>query len=127
MQPRPIRSSNPSSHPEPRPQSLCRVVYKAVVSLHGNPIVESAHLPDGRNAHIRVGMAEDPYIADRDTNTVVLEVRIGHAVVAVVDTVLDARQVDEARHLATRVREGLSSGSLEPTVHSLEPLADAVL
>ena len=102
-------------------------MYKAVVSLHGNPIVESAHLPDGRNAHIRVGMAEDPYIADRDTNTVVLEVRIGHAVVALVDTVLDARQVDEARHLATRVREGLSSGSLEPTVHSLEPLADAVL
>jgi hypothetical protein len=102
-------------------------VYKAVMSLHGNPIVESAHLPDGRNAHIRVGMAEDSYIADRDTNTVVLEVRIGQAVVAVVDTVLDARQVDEARHLATRVREGLSSGSLEPTVHSLEPLADAVL
>jgi hypothetical protein len=54
-------------------------------------------------------------------------VRIGQAVVAVVDTVLDARQVDEARHLAARVREGLSSGSLEPTVHSLEPLADAVL
>jgi hypothetical protein len=97
------------------------------VSLHGNPILESAHLPDGRNARIRVGIAEDPYIADRDSNTVVLEVRIGHSVVAVIDTVLDAAQVDEARHLANRVREGLSSGSLEPTVHSLEPLADAVL
>jgi hypothetical protein len=97
------------------------------VSLHGNPIVETAHLPDGRNARIRVGMAEDPYIADRDTNTVVLEVRIGQAVAAVIDTVLDAGQVDEAHHLATRVQEGLSSGSLEPTVHSLEPLADAVL
>ena len=97
------------------------------MSLHGNPIVETAHLPDGRNARIRVGLAEDPYIADRDMNTVVLEVRIGDAVVAVLDTVLDARQVDEARHLASRVREGLSSGSLEPTVHSLEPLADAVL
>jgi len=97
------------------------------VSLHGNPVVETAHLPDGRNARIRVGMAEDSYISDRDTNTVVLEVRIGQAVVAVLDTVLDARQVDEARHLANRVREGLSSGSLEPTVHSLEPLADAVL
>jgi hypothetical protein len=97
------------------------------VSLHGNPILETAHLPDGRNARIRVGIAEDPYIADRDSNTVVLEVRIGHAVVAVIDTVLDAAQVDEARHLVNRVHEGLSSGSLEPTVHSLEPLADAVL
>jgi hypothetical protein len=97
------------------------------VSLHGNPILETAHLPDGRNARIRVGIAEDPYIADRDSNTVVLEVRIGHAVAAVIDTVLDAAQVDEARHLANRVREGLGSGSLEPTVHSLEPLADAVL
>ena len=97
------------------------------MSLHGNPILETAHLPDGRNARVRVGIAEDSYIADRDSNTVVLEVRIGHAVVAVVDTVLDAAQVDEARHLAVRVREGLSSGSLEPTVHSLEPLADAVL
>jgi hypothetical protein len=97
------------------------------MSLHRSPILESAHLPDGRNARIRVGIAEDSYIADRDSNTVVLEVRIGHAVVAVIDTVLDAAQVDEARHLANRVREGLSSGSLEPTVHSLEPLADAVL
>jgi len=97
------------------------------VSLHGNPILETAHLPDGRNARIRVGIAQDSYIADRDSNTVVLEVRIGHAVVAVIDTVLDAAQVDEARHLANRVRDGLSSGSLEPTVHALEPLADAVL
>jgi hypothetical protein len=97
------------------------------VSLHGNPILETARLPDGRNARIRVGIAEDPYVADRDLNTVVLEVRIGQAVVAVIDTVLDAQQEDEARHLANRVREGLSTGSLEPTVHSLEPLADAVL
>src|SRR5262245_47704979 len=97
------------------------------MSLHGNPILETARLPDGRNARIRVGIAEDSYIADRDSNTVVLEVRIGHAVVAVIDTVLDAAQVDEARHLANRVRDGLSSGSLQPTVHSLEPLADAVL
>jgi hypothetical protein len=97
------------------------------VSLHGNPIVETAHLPDGRDAWIRVGIAEDPYIADRDLNTVVLEVRIGQDVAAVVDTVLDGEQVDEARHLANRVRDGLSSGELEPTVHSLEPFADEVL
>jgi hypothetical protein len=97
------------------------------MSLHGNPIVETAHLPDGRNARIRVGIAEDSYIADRDLNTVVLEVRVGHGVAAVIDTVLDADQVDAARHLATRVRDGLSSGELEPTAHALERLADSVI
>jgi hypothetical protein len=97
------------------------------MSLHGNPIVETAHLPDGRNARVRVGIAEDSYVADRDLNTVVLEVRVGNGVAAVIDTVLDADQVDAARHLATRVRDGLSSGELEPTAHALERLADSVL
>ena len=97
------------------------------MSLHGNPIVETAHLPDGRHARIRVGVAEDSYIADRDLNTVVLEVRIGSGVVAVLDTILDAAQVAEARHLADRVREGLASGALEPTAHSLGPLTDELL
>jgi hypothetical protein len=97
------------------------------VSLHGNPVVEMARLPDGREARIRVGVAEDPYIADADLNTVVLEVRIGHGVVAVLDTILGAAQVSEARHLAGRVREGLSSGELKPTASSLGPLTDELL
>jgi hypothetical protein len=97
------------------------------VSLHGNPIHETAHLPDGRQAHIRVGIAEDPYIADRDLNTVVLEVRIGSGVVATLDTILDAEQVSEAQHLANRVRDGLKDGSLQPTAHSLGPLTDELL
>jgi hypothetical protein len=94
------------------------------VSLHGNPVLETAHLPDGRQAKIRVGIAEDPYIADRDLSTVVLEVRIGGGVL---DTILDPAQVTEAHHLATRVREGLSSGELEPTAHALGPLTDELL
>jgi hypothetical protein len=97
------------------------------VSLHGNPILETARLPDGRVARIRVGVAEDPYIADRDMNTVVLEVRLGHGVAAVLDTILDPLQVSEAQHLANRVGEGLSSGALEPTAGSLEPLTDTIL
>ena len=97
------------------------------MSLHGNPVHETARLPDGREASIRVGIAEDPYIADKDLNTVVLEVRIGRGVVAVLDTILDAEQESEARHLAERVREGLSSGALEPNAHSLGPLTDELL
>ena len=97
------------------------------MSLHGNPIHETARLPDGREVSIRVGIAEDSYIADRDLNTVVLEVRAGRGVLAVLDTILGAEQVDEARHLADRVREGLGSGELEPTAHSLGPLTDELL
>jgi hypothetical protein len=97
------------------------------VSLHGNPILETARLPDGRESRIRVGVAEDSYIADREMRSVLLEVRIGHGVVAVLDTILDPLQVSEARHLALRVREGLSSGALEPTAASLGPLTDQIL
>jgi hypothetical protein len=97
------------------------------VSLHGNPVFESAHLPDGRNARIRVGIAEDPYVADKDSTTVVLEVRVGNGVAAVIDTVLAPDQVEAARHLAARVRDGLASGDLEPATSSLERLADEVL
>ena len=88
---------------------------------------ETARLPNGGEVAIRVGLAEDSYIADKDMNTVVLEVRVGRSVVATLDTILDAEQVDEARHLAERVREGLSSGELEPTAHSLGPLTDELL
>ena len=60
-------------------------------------------------------------------NTVVLELRIGRGVAAVLGTILGAEQVSEARHLAERVREGLVSGELEPTAHSLGPLTDEIL
>ena len=97
------------------------------MSLHGNPITDTARLPDGRVAEIRVGIAEDSYVADRDLNTVVLEVRIGHEVAAVIDTILDGSQVTQAEHLVSRVRDGLASGELQPTAASLEPLADSLL
>jgi hypothetical protein len=97
------------------------------VSLHGNPIHETARLPHGGEVTIRVGIAEDSYIADKDLNTVVLEVRVGRSVLVALDTILDAEQVEQARHLAERVRDGLSSGELEATAHSLGPLTDELL
>ena len=97
------------------------------MSLHGSPIIEEAHLPDGRQVQIRVGIAQDSYIDERDMDTVVLEVRIGRGVVAVMDTILGSAQVSEARHLANRVREGLTCGTLEPSTASLGPLTDQLL
>ena len=59
-------------------------------------------LPDGRIAQVRVGMAHDGYIPEREEETVVLEVRIGRFVEATLNTVLDPAQ-DERRG---RAREG---------------------
>ncbi len=99
----------------------------AAVSLHGNPIHETVQLPDGGEAVVWVGIPEDSYIADRELNTVVLELRRGRGVLAVVTTILNADQVTEARHLADRVTEGLRSGELEPHASALERLADEIL
>ena len=94
------------------------------MSLHGNPIHENAHLPKGGEVQVFVGMLEDPYIADENMDTVVLELRVGGNVVASVETVLRADQVSEATQLARQVAEGLRSGELEPHASAIEPLAD---
>jgi len=94
------------------------------VSLHGNPIRETAHLPGGGEVVVHVGLLEDSYVDEKDIDTVVLELRVGGNVVASVETVLSADQVDEARELARQVAEGLRTGDLEPRASSIEPLAD---
>ena len=87
-------------------------------------MTELAVLPDGREVEVRVGVAQDSYISDRDMNTVSLELRIGGRVEAVVNTILDAAQEREARELAGHVAAGLRTGELVPTAGSIEPLAD---
>jgi hypothetical protein len=94
------------------------------MSLHGNPIRESAHLPGGGEVEVFVGMLQDSYVADENINTVVLELRVARNVVASVETVLNAEQVSEARELARQVADGLRSGELEPHASAIEPLAD---
>ena len=96
------------------------------MSLRGEPVEESAPLPDGREALVRVGVPDDPYVAKRDRDTVAVEVVIGEQVAASVTTVLEADQDGEARRLAREIAAGLRSGALEPTAHSIEPLADAL-
>jgi hypothetical protein len=94
------------------------------MSLRGNPVVETAELPDGRTAEVRVGVPDDLYVPPADLDTVAIEVRIEEEVVAGLNTVLDRGQESEARALAREVAEGLSSGRLEPTAGAIEPLAE---
>jgi hypothetical protein len=94
------------------------------MSLRSTPIEHTVSLADGREAQLRVGMANDGYIPRREEQTVVLELRAGGHVVASVNTVLDPGQEDEATELAREVLDGLESGRIEPTAAALEQYAD---
>jgi hypothetical protein len=95
------------------------------VSLRGEPVEETAMLPDGRSVRIWIGVPEDSYIRRRELDTVDIELSlVGGNHLAAVNTVLDADQVSEARGLAREIVAGLESGKLEPTAGALERLAD---
>jgi hypothetical protein len=94
------------------------------VSLRGEPIQQTATLPDGRTVLVRVGVPEDSYIPSRELDTVDVELFDGEQHLAAVNTVLSADQDSEARALAREIVAGLESGDLEPTAAALEPLAD---
>lgn len=94
------------------------------MSLRGEPIEQTATLPDGRTIVVRVGVPEDSYIARRELDTVDIELFDGEQHLAAVNTVLGADQDSEARALAREIVAGLESGDLEPTAAALEPLAD---
>ena len=58
-----------------------------------------------------IGVPEDSYIAQRDLDTVDIELTlIGGNHLAAVNTVLEADQVSEARTLAREIVAGLESG-----------------
>jgi hypothetical protein len=94
------------------------------VSLRGEPVELRATLPDGREALVRVGVPEDPYIPRRELDTVDVEIAFDGRVAAAVNTILEPEQDHEARQLAREIVAGLESGELQPTAAAIEPLAD---
>jgi len=97
---------------------------KQSVSLRAEPVEEEATLPDGDVVRVRVGVADDSYIAKRELDTVTVEIFGRGEHLAAVTTVLDADQESEARALAHEIVIGLESGALAPTAGAIEPLAD---
>lgn len=73
---------------------------------------------------VRVSVADDPYIAKKELDTVALELWVGDEALAAVNTVLEPDHVSEAKTLAREVASGLESGDLAPTAGAIEPLAD---
>ncbi len=86
-------------------------------------IEEKALLPDGSEALVRVGPAEDPYI-EEEIDTIGVEVVVDGETAVALNTVLDPEQEAEARELLDEIVKGLESGALEPTAGAIEPLAD---
>ena len=96
------------------------------MTLRSIPLERDATLPDGRVVRVRVGVAEDGYLALRERRTVTLELYGDGEHLAALSTVLEPEQVDEGRALLGDVVAGLESGRLAPTAAALEPLADTL-
>jgi hypothetical protein len=92
------------------------------VSLRTNPIEQTVATPDGRELRVRVGVAPDPYIAERERNTVDLEVFEGDRPLAALNTLLGPRDHSGALALARDVVAGLRDGMLQPTAGALDEL-----
>jgi hypothetical protein len=104
----------------------CKRGESSRVSLRGRTIEERAVLSEGGEVVIRVGVADDPYIAKKELDTVTVELERDGEHIAAVNTVLDVDQESEAVALAREIRAGLESGELEPTAGAIEPLANRV-
>jgi hypothetical protein len=96
------------------------------VSLRGVPVDQSARLPDGREASIHIGIADDSYLPPRRLDTVALELRVDGTVVAALNTILGPEHESEARQLAREIASGLETGRLAPKAEDLEPYANTI-
>jgi hypothetical protein len=94
------------------------------MSLRGYRVERTARLPDGREALVRIGVPDDPYIPRRELDTVDVEIVLDGRVAAAVNTILEPEQEHEASALAREIVAGLESGELEPTAAAIEPIAD---
>lgn len=96
------------------------------MTLRGVPVDQSARLPDGREASIHIGIADDPYVPARRLDTVALELRVDGTVVAALNTILGPEHESEALQLAREIAQGLEAGRLAPIAEALEPYANVI-
>ena len=93
------------------------------MSLRSAPAAVEAALPDGGSVTVWVGVPDDPYVGNQETN-VDLQLREGASVLASVTTVLDVDQEHEAHELAREVQAALESGEASLSASSIEQYAD---
>ena len=96
------------------------------MTLRTYTIERALTLPDGRDATVRLGLANDSYIPKREQETVVLELLVGDVHAAALDTVLDPEQEEEGATLVREIAGKLEAGELEPTAGALESYAERI-
>ena len=96
------------------------------VSLRGHPVEHEATLPDGRRVVVWIGVPDDPYIRQRDLDTVSLELRADGEVLGAVNTVLEPGHVREARAIADEVASGIESGAVPATAGGIERFGESI-
>jgi hypothetical protein len=89
-------------------------------------VEESARLPDGRYAVIRIAVPDGDYVPRAELETVALELEVEGETAAALNTLLAPDDDSEARRLAREIASRLESGALEPTAGALEPLVDTL-
>ena len=93
------------------------------MSLRSAPAVREAKLPGGGFVTVWVGVPDDSYLGNQETN-VDLQLREGSNVLATVTTVLDVDQEHEAHELAREVQAALEAGEASLSASSIERYAD---
>src|SRR4051812_50183577 len=66
------------------------------MSLRGRQIEERATLPDGREALVRIGVPDDPYVPRSERSTVALDLLVDDRLEATFTTAFDVDQESEA-------------------------------
>ena len=94
------------------------------MSLRGAPLEQTVTLPDERKLVMRIGVPDDPYVAKRELDTVVVEAFENGRGVAAVTTLLAPEDTSEALSLLRELVDGLASGSIAPTASAIEAIAD---
>src|SRR3954469_7596488 len=93
------------------------------MSLRGRQIEERATLPDGREALVRLGVPDDPYVPRSERSTVALDLLVDDRLEATFTTAFDVDQESEALALARDIAARLASGALQPPPRARAPPA----
>ena len=88
------------------------------------PVERALTLPDGREATVRLGLADDSYIPRREQETVVLELLVGGRHAAALDTVLDPNDEDDGAKVVREIGRKLEAGELDVLPREVVDAAD---
>ena len=97
------------------------------VSLRSAPLEAEVTIPDGKVVRVRIGLADDSYIPQRELDTVTVELYANGEHLAAVTTVLDATQTRRQKSCSRRSSPHSSRATFlpRPARSSRSPIGSA--